>query len=234
MLVGSKVDYNISKLDIPKDGKRDINYQKSFSAILTIIVRDKDGKVIKRYKQKSHSPTSNFIGLMIPLTWYNATGNSWTIITTSNTNMTYIPYLTNAGYDISYPNNEDNYNTYVINISVGSGSNSSPYNAYNLNAPISNGSGTGQLIYSSISTPTSITINGSQAYFIMSQSFNNQSGGTITISELGIILKLSIYHGNSNSATSGNVLVWYDVLSSPISVGNGQNVVIYYTFSVNA
>jgi len=234
MMIGSKVDYDINDLYIPKDSKADIDYQKSFSATLTIIVRDKDGKVIRKYKQKSHSPTANFIGLMLPLTWYNTTGNSWTITTISNTNITYIPYLTDAGYDISYPNNEVNHNTYVINILVGSGSQSNPYSAYSLNAPISNGSGTGQLLYSSISTPTGITINGNEAYFIISQSYTNQSGGTITISEVGIILNLNIYNGNSNLATSGNVLMWYDVLSSPISVGSGQQAVIYYTFSVNA
>jgi len=234
MMVGSKVDYDISKLYIPKDGKEDIDYQKSFSATLTIIVRDKDGKVIKKYKQKSHSPTANFIGLMIPLTWYNVTGNSWTFTTTSNTTFTYQPTLVSIGYGVTYPNNVSNYNTYIINIMVGSGSYSNPYSAYNLNAPITNGSGVGQLLYSSISTPTSITINGSQAYFIISQSYTNQSGGTINITEIGIILNLNISSSTTYKHTSGNVLVWYDVLSSPISVSNGQSIVIYYTFSVNA
>jgi len=238
MIVGSKVDYNINDLYISKDGKGDIDYQKSFSATLTIIVRDKDGKVIKRYKQKSHSPTANFIGLMLPLTWYNATGNSWSIINTSNSTISYQPTLSNYGVGIEYPSTGYNSNTYFIGILVGSGSNSNPYNAYNLNAPISNGSGTGQLLYSSPNTPTNITINGNQAYFIISQSYANQSGETITISEVGIIVYLII--GNSAvgsasyQATVGNTLVWYDVLSSPISVANGQSVVIYYTFSVNA
>jgi len=234
MLVGSKVDYDISNLYIPKDVKEDIDYQKSFSATLTIIVRDKDGKVIKKYKQKSHSPTANFIGLMLPLTWYNTTGNSWTFTTTSNTTFTYQPTLKANGYGVAYPNNQNDYNTYIINIIVGSGSSSNPYNAYNLNAPISNGSGTGQLLYSSISTPTSITINGSQAYFIISQSYANQSGGTITISEVGIILNLQTENSISENINTGQVLVWYDALSSPISLSNGQSATIYYTFSVNA
>jgi len=238
MLVGSKVDYDISNLYIPKDGKEDNNYKKSFSATLTIIVKDKDGRVIKRYKQKSHSPTANFIGLMIPLTWYTLTGNSWSIINTSNSKNGYLPGISNTGEGITYPNNGYSSNTYIANILVGSGSQSNPYSAYNLNAPISNGSGTGQLLYSSISTPTSIAINSNQAYFIISQSYNNQSGGTITISEVGIIVY--IYIGEAYATAqytieqAGNTLVWYDTLSSPISVGIGQSVVIYYTFSVNA
>jgi len=233
-MVGSKVDYDISNLYIPKDGKGDNDFQKSFYATLTIIVRDKDGKVIKKYKQKSHSPTTNFIGLMLPLTWYNATGNSWTFINTLNSTFIYAPTIASLGFGIQYPNNGTTINDYIVNILVGSGSNSNPYSAYNLNAPISNGSGTGQLFYSSVSTPTSITINGNQAYFIISQSYANQSGATITISEVGIIMYLNTSNILEQNVKTGNLLVWYDVLSSPISVGNGQSVIIYYTFSVNA
>ena len=230
MLVGSKVDYDISNLYIPKDGKGDINYQKSFNATLTIIVKDKDGNVIKRHKQKSHSPTANFIGLMLPTTYYNEVQKCWTITTTSNSTFS---YNYNCEW-IVYPSNQYNYHVYAQNIMVGSGSQSNPYSAYNLASPIANGSGTGQLLYSSPNIPTGITINGSQAYFIVSQSFANQSGGTITISEVGIILYLYIGNVETGAYSSGSVLTWYDVLSSPISVGNGQSVVIYYTFSVNA
>jgi len=234
MMVGSKVDYDINDLYIPKDSKEDIYSQKSFNAYLTIIVRDKEGNVIKRYKQKSHSPTSNFIGLMLPLSWYNQTGNSWKLVNTSNTNYSYQPKINYPGYGILYPNGQTDINTYIANIMVGSGSNSNPYSAYNLNAPISNGSGNGQLSYGTLSKPTTITINGNEAYFIISQPLTNNSGATITITEVGIIIYLGIGNTNSSQTAVGNVLVWYDVLSSPISVGSGQNVVIYYTFSVNA
>ena len=156
MLIGSKVDYDISNLYIPKDSKGDINSKKSFSATLTIIVRDKDGKVIKKYKQKSHSPTANFIGLMLPLTWYNETGNSWSIVNTSNSRNSIKPSIINPGFGIGYPCSSSNNNNYIVNILVGSGSNSNPYSAYNLNAPISNGSGTGQLFYSTPSIPLSL------------------------------------------------------------------------------
>jgi len=238
MMIGSKVDYDISNLYIPKDNKEDNDYQKSFSATLTIIVRDKDGKVIRKYKQKSHSPTANFIGLMLPITWYNATGNSWTFTNTINNTNSYQPSISGNGSGILYPNNGFNDSVNINGILVGSGSQSNPFNAYNLNAPISNGSGTGQLSYSSVSTPTGITVNSNQAYFIISQAYANQSGETINITEVGI--QISLYFGSTSSNSTSNitrvynVLVWYDVLSSPISVANGQSIVIYYTFSVNA
>ena len=176
MMVGSKVDYDINNLDIPKDSKRDNDYQKSFSAFLTIIVRDKDGKVIKKYKQKSHSPTANFIGLMLPLTWYSVNNNYWKFVNTSNSAYSYIKNFLQNYYQIPYPNNSSNYPYYIQSILVGSGSQSNSYNAYNLNAPIINGSGVGQLLYSTPNTPTNITINGNEAYFIISQSYVNQSG----------------------------------------------------------
>jgi hypothetical protein len=238
MMVGSKVDYDISNLYIPKDSKGDEEYQKSFNATLTIIVRDKDGNVIKRYKQKSHSPTSNFIGLMLPVSYYGALNVCWTLTTTSNTTFKYVPAnnsCANGNFNfINYPGNGDNYNVYLINIMVGSGTQSNPYNTYNLASPIANGSGTGKLLYSSPTIPTNITINGNQAYFIVSQTFTNQSGGTITISEVGLIISITVSQTNENGRGSGNILTWYDVLSSPISVGSGQSTAIYYTFSVNA
>jgi len=238
MLVGSKVNYDISNLYMPKDVKGDNDYQKSFIATLTIIVRDKDGKVIKKYKQKSHSPTANFIGMMLPMTWFKETGNSWTFTSTSNSTSSIKPNGTTSNGSIPYPNSGYNNTIYIVNILVGSGSQSNSYNAINLNAPISNGSGTGQLIYSTLSTPTNITVNGNEAYFIISQSYTNQSSSTINITEVGIILYLITAAADAYSASTssviGNTLTWYDVLSSPISVGSGQSATIYYTFSVNA
>jgi len=234
MMIGSKVDYNINDLYIPKDSKGDNDYQKSFSATLTIIIRNKEGNIIKKYKQKSHSPTANFIALMLPITFYNNLGNPLAITTVSGSTINYYPNTNTYYYEVIYPNNLNNYNTYIVNIMVGSGSQSNPYNAYNLNAPISNGSGTGQLLYSSPDTPTEITISDNQAYFIVSQSLTNQSGGTITISEIGIITSIGIMYSYTVTMYGGNVLVWYDVLSSPISLSNGQSATIYYTFSINA
>jgi hypothetical protein len=119
-------------------------------------------------------------------------------------------------------------------IQVGSGSQSNPYSAYSLAAPIANGSGQGQLVYSNITIPTSISLNGNTAYFYITQTYNNISGGTITITEVGIMVYLRLAnYTNTTVITIGNTLVWYDVLSSPILVPNAGSVTIYYTFIVN-
>ena len=234
MMVGSKVDYDISNSDIPKDSKEDIEYRKSFSATLTIIVRDKNGNVIKRYKQKSHSPTSNFIGIMLPLTYYNTTGSSWKMLITSTSTYNYYQSLTGSFFGIGYPNsNMPNFNSF-LDILVGSGSLSNPYNAYKLASLIYDISQGGDLTYDSITFPSAITISGSKAYFIVSQSYINSSGSTISITEVGIYILLSVNASTYNPGTEISILTWYDVLSTPISIANGQSATIYYTFSVNA
>jgi len=119
-------------------------------------------------------------------------------------------------------------------IQVGSGQQSNPYNSYSLASPIANGSGSGQLVYGTPSVSPNITVSGNSAYFTISQTFNNSSGGTVTITEVGIVTQIVIISSNgSNTTIPGQLLVWYDVLSSSISVPNGGSVTIYYTFTVN-
>jgi len=229
MIVGENL-HNLN-IDMPDDAHCTQKDLPTFNAYLTIIVRDSNGKVVKVHRQRSHSPTKNFLQLLIPFYYLSSNNISITIVNTSNSSTTFTP-ATAAG--ISYPSNQKNYSSYLVMIQVGSGSQSNPYNAYSLAAPIANGTGTGQLVYGTPSVSTSITASGSSAYFYVSQTFNNNSGGTVTITEVGIITNINIYGPyGGNNYSFGNILVWYDVLSSSISVSNGGSVTIYYTFTVN-
>jgi len=232
MMVGKGIeDVDIT---MPKDSYDTGKDTPTFRAYLTVVVRDSEGKVVKVHRQKSHSPTANFIGLMLPLTYFNVTGNSYTIKDTGGSTYNYKPAISTSAACISYPNSAHSYPSYIVMIQVGSGQQSNPYTAYSLAAPIANGSGTEQLVYGQPSVPSNITVSGSSAYFTISQTFNNNSGGTVTITEVGIVTQISFGTSSSVSAAfSGNILVWYDVLSSPISVPNGGSVTIYYTFTVN-
>jgi len=229
MIVGE----NLNSLDVkvPSDAYYAQKDSPTFNAYLTLIVRDSNEKVVKVHRQRSHSPTKNLLQLLIPFYYLNSNSISITIVNTSNSSTSFVP-ATFTG--ISYPSNQKNISSYLVMIQVGSGSQSNPYNAYGLAAPIANGTGTGQLVYGTPSVSASITASGSSAYFYVSQTFNNNSGGTVTITEVGIITNINTYgpYGGNNYSL-GNILVWYDVLSSPISVPNGGSVVIYYTFMVN-
>ncbi len=217
--------------DTGKDGS-------TFNVYLTVVVRDSEGKVIKVHRQRSHSPTANFIGLMLPVQYFINTGTYVTLRNTRNGTCNYQPNIGNKYYDISYPNQAYNYPTYLVMIQVGNGSQSNPYTAYSLASPIANGSGSGQLLYGAITTPSSVIVSGSSVHFYISQTYSNQSGGTVNITEVGIIVQLYLAQPNSGAnvpynTNCGNILVWYDVISPPISVPNGGSVTIYYTFTVN-
>jgi len=219
---------------MPEDARDTGNYVPTFNAYLTAIVRDSKGKIIEVRRQKSHSPTANFIGLFLPTSFFSTNNTSFTITNATGGTCSYSPALSNTAYDIPYPSSDVNYQVYIVMIQVGSGQQSNPFSAYSLAAPIANGSGGGQLVYQSVVPPSQIMLNGNTAYFYITQTFNNLSGSTITITEAGIFLNLTLAIYNTTGKTScGNILVWYDVFSPSISVPNGGSVTIYYTFTIN-
>ena len=232
MMLGKAIeDINVQ---MPQDVYLQHKDQPTFKAYLTIIVKNEKGDIVKVHKQWSHSPTSNFIGLFLPTNWFSNTGNSWTIVNTNGTRYTHIIINGVNNNALYYPSNTHNYPSWLVMIQVGSGQQSNPYNAYSLAAPIANGTETGQLLYGQPSVSQTPTVSGNSVYFIISQAFNNQSGGTVTITELGIIIDIYIWNIDTRIAQNfGYFLMWYDVLSSPISVPNGGSIVIYYTFMVN-
>jgi len=234
MMVGKGINY--IDVDIPSDTYDTEKDMPTIKAYLIAIVRDSTGKVIKVHKQRSHSPTANFIGLLLPLTWFNNAKSPVTITNIAGGTCSYEPGMGGGPQDISYPSNNSNaiLPTCLAMIQVGSGSQPNPSSATSLAAPIANGSGSGQLIYGPITIPNTIFVSGSSAYFYIIQTYSNQSGTTITITEVGIVLQLYIqtYYNTSNT-NCGQVLMWYDALSSSVSIPNGGGLTLYYTFTVN-
>jgi len=232
MLIGRDVS-DIS-VKVPEDVHDTGKHMPTFNAYLTAIVRDSTGRVVRVYRQRSHSPTANFIGLLLPLNWYITTGQAFTLTNTSNSTCSYQPNLNGSASCITYPNNNNNFQTYLVMIQVGSGTNSNPFNAHSLASPIANGSGTGQLVYGTPAVSTTATVSGSSAYFIIEQTFSNQTSSTIDVTEVGIITEVRVIGANGNNLINcGNLLVWYDALSSAISVPAGGSLTIAYTFTVN-
>jgi hypothetical protein len=234
MMVGETVkDIDIN---MPKDAYDTGKHMPTFSAYLTIIVRDSKGRVVNIHRQRSHSPTANFIALLLPYNYYSQINGSITITNIGGGTCSYKPQPNMTAYDIIYPNANVSYTPpgYLAMIQVGSGSRSNPLSATSLAAPIANGSGTGQLIYGSVSVANGIVVSGSSAHFQISQAYTNATSGTVTITEVGIVVQVYICNAISDSLTNcGQVLVWYDVLSSSINVPANGSLTIYYTFTVN-
>jgi len=232
MMVGKGIE-DID-MAMPRDAYNTGKDTPTFNAYLTVIVRSPEGRVVKVHRQRSHSPTSNFIALILPLTFFSNGGSAPTLKNTSGNTSGYGPALNSNAQCITYPASSTNRNTNLVMIQVGSGQQSNPYSAYNLAAPITNGSGSGQLIYGAPSVSSTPIVSGSSVYFYISQAFNNVSGGTVVITEVGILIYISTYSASAGAVQYvGDVLVWYDVLSSAISVPSGGSVTIYYTFAVN-
>jgi len=234
MMIGETIkDIDIS---MPRDAYDTGKHTPTFNAYLTIIVRDSKGKVINIHRQRSHSPTINFIALLLPYNYYSQINGSLTITNIGGGTCSYYPQPNVNAYNIIYPNANVSYTPpgYLVMIQVGNGSQSNAFSATKLAAPIANGSGTGQLLYGSVSIANGIVASGSSAYFQISQSYTNATSGTITITEVGIVVQVYTCSAAKSSPTNcGQVLVWYDVLSSTISVPANGTLVIYYTFTVN-
>jgi hypothetical protein len=232
MMVGKGIE-NID-ITMPRDTYNIGKGTPTFNAYLTVVVRDSEGRVVKVHRQRSRSPTVNFIGLILPLTYFRNTGNYYTLTNTGGGSYSFMPAISTTEECLSYSNSSTNYPSYLAMIQVGTDSQSNPYSAYSLASPIANGSGSGQLVYGQPSVQSNITVSGSSAYFTILQTFNNSSGATVTITEVGIVTLLQFPQSSGGDYyTLDNTLVWYDVLSSSISVPNGGALTIYYTFTVN-
>jgi len=113
-------------------------------------------------------------------------------------------------------------------IQVGSGTSapsaSSPY----LESLILSGTGPGQLSYGTVSV-TSPSLSSNPGTMQISNTFTNNSGGTVTIGEIG----LAIQANNGISDVHLAALIIHDVLSSAVNVANGGKVTITYTMEVN-
>jgi hypothetical protein len=188
MIVGETVkDIDI---DMPRDSYDTGKYMPTFNAYLTAIVRDSKGKVINIHRQRSHSPTANFIYLLLP---YNS-NSQFTLTNISGGTCTYQPQLTGQTLNITYPNVNGGFAPpgYLAMIQAGSGQLSNPFSATSLAAPIANGSGAGQLVYGSVMSASGIGVSGSSAYFQISQTYTNLTSSAITITEVGIVVQVNL------------------------------------------
>jgi len=234
MIVGETIkDIDIN---MPRDAYDTGKHMPTFNAYLTAIVRDAKGRVVNVHRQRSHSPTANFIYLLLPYNYNPQVISSLILTNMSGSKCTYQPQLSDMAHNIIYPNANAGSNppAYLAMIQAGSGQLSNPFSATSLAAPIANGSGAGQLVYGSVSAASNIAVSGGSAYFQISQTYTNVTSDTITITEVGIVVQVYIGTAMNVSVTNcGQILVWYDVLSSPISVPSGGSTTIYYTFTVN-
>jgi len=108
-------------------------------------------------------------------------------------------------------------------ILVGTGTNAVTISDFQLQTKIANGTGSGQLLYQA-TVISAVTVVGSDAYITVSRNFNNNSGASITIQEVGLAVRsgLGYYYQISRDLTGG-----HEVL-------DGKTYAAQYTLKVTA
>jgi len=179
-----------------------------------IIVEDKDGNIIKREKRKGHSVLGNWIKIFESI----RSGTTFTPNDTSGSACT-ISQIVFSGCDMYAPAGDDSYG-----LVVGTGTTSVDINDHNLASKISHGTGSGQLSYGDSNPYT--TGSGLTQSRGVERSFDNNSGGDITVNEIGLIMK--VYDGSSYY----NILILRDVISAT-TVPNGGRLTVKYWITWN-
>lgn len=112
----------------------------------------------------------------------------------------------------------------TLGIVVGSGTATVQSDDWKLDTQILNGGAVGQINYGNSVSPDAPHIVGNTSSFILRRTFNNTSGGTLTVSEVGIYA----VRGTSNS------VCFYRDKITPVSVLDTQTLEVELTFSVTA
>ena len=225
------IKYNEIPIDARYQTQNDTDISKiQMKAKIKFTIYDSNGKIVKQWEEPSKSLTFYYAVFQYNM-W--SQGN-YTLIDTAGSSI--VPNMGSPG--VISVNAGSGVSTYGIVVGSGNTSNVSQKNMmYSMIALIPNGTASGQLTYQAVSfgTPSE---SGNTSSWTLSRNFINQSGGTITVSEVGIIAYVS---GFNLTNSAGSVLTnpdyflfAYDIPSSAISLANGQTLNITYTFTVVA
>jgi hypothetical protein len=196
----------------------------------------KEGKILHEHDEVGHSWTRNawniFFGVMgdaagggvgaFGAGYLSAKETSGSVHSTNN-QVVQRPgrYNDNYGYI-------NNIAQSVGGILVGSGDTHFTIEDYQLAALIEHGTGAGQLSYLAMAPLTSSYESGTKVWSSeIGRLFNNNSGGSITIKEVGLA-----WYGYA-FGTNAPFLVARDVLGSPVAVANGAQLTVTYTISMD-
>lgn len=171
---------------------------------------DKNGKVIREKEFEANSLVKGFIALLCAQT--NMASPS--VQTTDSNSSTFNDDARNFRFESAA-------GSIAPGIVVGTGTNAVDIDDYKLQTIVAHGVGAGQLQYAIMELATGYTVSGSDAYFEIRRAVNNNSGGDITINEIGLY-----------SLGYDGYVVCIDRTLSTTTVTNGNGKVITYKFQV--
>ena len=192
---------------------------------LKIKVINENGKCTYYRRYRSRSFVIGFLNAMFT----NLSGQGIT-----NTNTSGSQYTTEQVDQINV-NDGSNDNNYGIQI--GTGTTTPSIVDTRLSALITNGTGAGQMQYGGVNVTGAVTnTSNNTGYITVTRTFTNNSGASITVSEVGLVA----WSGNSGGSINGTFygssnqyyLIIHDLLPTPITVPNGSSLSISYEIQV--
>jgi len=180
-------------------------------AYLKIKVINEKGKCIYYRRYRSRSFVANFINIMFAGFFFQ----SVTLVTTGGST-----FSTSGSNPL---NVQDSSNDNSYGIQIGTGTTAPAITDFSLKQLIPNGTSAGQMQYGAVSvmSPVINTTNNT-GYVAITRAFTNNSGGSITVSEVGVVVNFS----------SNNFLIIHDLLPTPITVPNGSTLSIAYEIQI--
>jgi hypothetical protein len=136
-----------------------------------------------------------------------------------------VPDITNTSRDpggsvfrVNGPSGNANYGPVV-----GTGTGAYDWDNYKLDTQIAHGAGAGQLQYGATTFNAPQTV-GNERYYEIIRTFQNQSGGDITVNEIGLYA--------TQSTATYYWCIARDVLGIGVTVPNGQTLTVTYKIKV--
>jgi hypothetical protein len=197
-----------------------------------IEVKDKTGKLLKHYKTPAKSWLRPFITILkgeFATRHGTTTGNAnVSVVDETGTARTYPNHYTNSYYS-EYLNLSTLGDTGDVTqgIIVGTSDTPNTLTTYALGGKIAHGTGSGQLLYGAETVEDVTNPSGNDLQFRLTRAFTNNSGATITVKEVGLLVKKLDSTGGARSW-----LVARDVLPSPVDVPDGATLTIRYVVKI--
>lgn len=195
-----------------------------------------DGRITYHYRQRSHSWVRNGYNVLVCAMMaidYNDTPFGPGYLNLKATNGTVQKRAGAILYGYNDPDWESTGCGYMAaagnltnGIVVGSGVNAESFEDYTLQTQIAHGTGAGQFSYAQCEAPAKSYDAGTKTYScIWTRYLNNNSGGDVTVNEVGLIMSC-----NTNYGYRG--MVSRDKLGAPVVVASAGQLKVSYTFSV--
>jgi hypothetical protein len=191
----------------------------------SLTVKDQNGKVRKKItKRLSHSFTKQFLLYFEATTMHRASTveGSATVKDTGGVDRTFGGTINIVLINHWSLMGAENLSTYGI--VVGKGTNAESVTDYALQTQCTHGVGADQFQHARGTYVPSI-VSGSDVFFSTLRTFQNASGNTITVTEIGIYMDSS-----DTGSTHRYVCLARDLLAAGVAVLNGEILTVQYTF----